>query len=87
MHVESRLKANTAYVHPYCLSLDTIGNALHSLVSNKYVEKQVSNGNKPIIQYIAHLNELDQLERRLRRYCSALKSFNGLSNYMIHAKL
>lgn len=85
MHVETRLNANTAYVHPYCLSLDSIGNALYSLATNKCVTKQTLADNKP--QYTAHLEELDQISRRLRRYCSVLRRFNGLGNYLINAKL
>lgn len=87
MHVEARLNANAAFVHPYCLSLDSIGNALFSLVTNKCVTKQTIAGGKPATRYTAHLNELDRISGHLRRYCSALKQFHGLSNYLMNSKL
>lgn len=87
MHVEARLNANTASVHPYCLSLDSIGNVLYSLLANKCVVKQTVAGIKPNVHYVTEAKELDQLSQHLRRYCSAFTGFNALSNYAINAKL
>lgn len=85
--VEERLNANATLVHPYCLSLDTIGNALNSLIANKCVVKQTVTGLKPTIQYIAEFNELQQIHHQLQLYASVLREFNGLSNYKANAKL
>lgn len=85
--VETRLNTNAALVHPFCLSLDTIGNALYSLVANKSVTKQTITGEKLIVQYTANPNELHQVLHHLQLYSSALTEFNGLSNYRISAKL
>lgn len=87
MHVEDRLNGKSAFVHPYCLSLDSIGNALFSLVTNKCITKQTITGGKPPVQYTVELQELDKVLHQLRRYCSALTQLNGLSNYVISAKL
>lgn len=87
MHVEARLNGKTAFVHPYCLSLDSIGNALYSLVANKCITKQTITGGKPSVQYTVNLQELDTVLHNLRRYCSVLTHLNGLSNYVISAKL
>lgn len=86
-HIEVRLNANAGLVHPYCLSLDTIGNAMFSLVTNKCITKQTVTGTKPIVQYITNHNELSDVFNHLRRYSSVFREFNGLSNYKINARL
>lgn len=85
--VEAQLNENSKLVHPYCLALDSIGNALYSLVTNKCVLKQIITGEKRVVQYTANTNELDEILHQLQQYSSALKDFNGLSNYKINAKL
>lgn len=87
MHVEARLNSNAAFVHPYCLSLDSIGNALYSLVTNKCITKQTTTNGRPSVQYTINLKELDEVSHHLRRYCSVLTHLNGLSNYAVNAKL
>lgn len=87
MHVESRLNARAMYVHPLSLSLESIGSALQSFVAIKCVTKHTIAGDKPTTHYIAELNELESILLYLRRYCSVLKQFNGLSNYAINSKL
>lgn len=84
MHVELRLNEKAAFVHPYCLSLDSITNALYSLVTNKYITKlTVAN----VVQYTVNFDELDQLSRYFQRLCSVLRCFNGLRNYDNRSKL
>lgn len=85
--VEAQLNENGSLVHPYCLALDSIGNALYSFVTNKCVSKHIVTGEKRIIQYTANANELDEILHQLQQYASVLKNFNGLSNYRINAKL
>lgn len=85
--VEIKLNENDKLIHPYCLALDSIGNALYSLVLNKCVSKQIITGEKRIVQYTANANQLDKIFHQLQQYSSALKDFNGLSNYKIYAKL
>lgn len=86
-HVEVQLNENAPFVHPYCLSLDSIGNALYALVINQCCTKQVAAGEKRIVQYTANVEKLNEILNRLQRYASILKDFNGLSNYRINAKL
>ncbi|XP_031637359.1 dihydroxyacetone phosphate acyltransferase [Contarinia nasturtii] len=84
MYVEARLNGNAEFVHPYCLSLDSISNALHSLVANNCVTKKtITNA----VQYTVNLDAINQLDDNLRRLCSILRHFNGLSNYNSRAKL
>lgn len=85
--VEIRLNESSQLVHPYCLALDSIGNALYSLVTNKCVTKQIVTGEKRIVQYTANADQLDEILHQLQQYSSVLKDFNGLSNYRINAKL
>lgn len=88
MRVEARLNASTSFVHPYCLSLDSIGNALYSLVANKCIIKQtITNDGKSLVRYTVNSQELDGVSQHIRRYCSALTHLNGLSNCTISAKL
>lgn len=90
MHVEAHLNGGAGFAHPYCLSLDSIGNALYSLVTNKCITKQTIGGGgdgKPTVQYTVNSVELDQVSHHLRRYCSILKHFNGLTNYVMSSKL
>lgn len=85
--VEAQLNENSKLIHPYCLALDSIGNALYSLVTNKCVSKQIITGEKRIVQYTVNANELDEILHELQQYSSVLKDFNGLSNYRTNAKL
>lgn len=88
MHVENRLNANAAFVHPYCLSLDSIANAMHSLIANNCLTKIVTVLNdKTVISYNVNSSELDHLSSHLHRYCSVLRHFNGLANYLIVSKM
>lgn len=90
MHVEARLNGSAGFAHPYCLSLDSIGNALYSLVTNKCITKQTMDGGrngKPAVQYTVNSVELDRVSHHLRRYCSILKHLNGLTNFVISSKL
>lgn len=86
-HVEVQLNAHSKLIHPYCLALDSIGNTLYALVTNKCVSKQIANGEKRIVQYTANAQQLDEILHRLQQCSSVLKDFNGLSNYKINAKL
>lgn len=87
-HVEQRLNGNAAFVHPYCLSLDSIANALHSLVANGCLIKEtVTNTNNRIVQFSSIGNALDQMFYDLHKYCSGLKQFNGLANYLLQSKM
>lgn len=86
-HVELQLNENSKLVHPYCLALDSIGNALYSLVTNKCVSKEIVSSEKRIVQYTVDADKLDEILHQLQQYSSVLKDFNGLSNYKINAKL
>ena len=85
--VEIELNENNKLVHPYCLALDSIGNALYSLVTNNCVSKKIISGEKRVVQYTAIAKQLDEILHQLQHYSSVLKDFNGLSNYKINAKL
>lgn len=85
--VEVQLNENTTFVHPYCLSLDSIGNALYSLVTNKCVAKEIVTGEKRVVQYTADAKKLGEILHKLQQYAAVLKDFNGLNNYRINAKL
>lgn len=87
MTVEKRLDARAAYVHPYCLSLDSISNALNTLISNTCISKQIITTERTVIQYIVEMNKLMDVFHHLESYCSVLKGFNGLSNYLSLSKL
>lgn len=85
--VEQRLNSGLEFVHPYCLSLDSIGNALSSLVANKCITKQTIAGDKVIVKYTVVFNELNEIAQHLQNYGSVLKGYHALSNYVISAKL
>lgn len=87
MHVEARLNGGASFAHPYCLSLDSIGNAVYSLVANNSITKQRNVDGKSGIQYMINSNELDNVAQKLHRYCSVLLQFNALCNYGVSAKL
>lgn len=87
MNVEKRLDTSAAYIHPYCLSLDSISNALNTLISMKCISKQVITSERTVVQYIAEINELLDVFRHIKSYCSVLVQFNGLSNYLSLSKL
>lgn len=87
MHVESRLNNSMPFIHPYCLSLDSIGNALYSFVINNWVQKIAATKTEPIIRFLIIQTELDKVLHQLRQYASVLREFNGLSNYITLSKL
>lgn len=88
MFVENQLNTNANYVHPYCLSLDTIANAMHALVTNHCLVKQSAFiNNKTVITFKSNPNELNEFGKHLQRYCVGLKQFNGLSTYLLISKM
>lgn len=88
MHVENRLNANAPFVHPYCLSLDSIANALHSLVANNSIVKQsVTKQNVTATEFNLIADIFNRMSRDLQKYCSHLTHFNGLGNYLLQSKI
>lgn len=89
MHAEAQLNANANFMHPYLLSLDSIANALHSFVTNKYlIKKSALINNNTVFNY--HVNSIDsvnELFNHLHDYCNNLRQFNGLANYLIFSKM
>lgn len=75
-YVEEKLLAaeRHPFVHPLCLCLDTIGNALQSLAVNQYVNKEhSSNGNGA--KYTANQNKISELKEYLSKCCEPLRKF------------
>lgn len=87
MKVEERLNATTSFVHPYCLALDSIGNALNSFISMGCIAKRTNGNGRASIQYIVDSAELKPIFEQLERYCAVLEHFNALSNYLLLSKL
>lgn len=61
----------------------SIGNALHSFVSNKYLIKKSTliNNNKTVINY--HVTtQLSEIDAMLTEMAEQLRQFNGLANYL-----
>lgn len=87
MTIENRLNDMHRFVHPYCLSLDCIGNALQSFVSNGIIVKMQATKDKPTVMYSTKIAEMEMLRVYLHRYCSIFNHFNVLSNYLCLAKM
>lgn len=77
--VEGKL-LNTAaspFVHPLCLCLDTIANALQSLTSNLYVSKQYNvNG----AEYTPNRIKINELYEYLLKCCEPFRKFHFSTN-------
>lgn len=87
MMVEERLNATASFVHPYCLALDSIGNALNSFVSMGCIAKRTNGNGRASTQYTVDTTEFKPIFEQLERYCSVLGHFNALSNYLLLSKL
>lgn len=81
-------------VHPYCLSLDSIGNALQSFVAQNFIGKinvikdKHQQQSPPIVMYsVNDVVKLESLRNCLLKYCSMFNHFNILSNYLCLAKM
>uniref|UniRef100_A0A182TUY7 Phospholipid/glycerol acyltransferase domain-containing protein n=1 Tax=Anopheles melas TaxID=34690 RepID=A0A182TUY7_9DIPT len=69
-HVEQQLLRQERNVHPYCLSLDSISLALHSLVSLGAVRKSKSDN---VYRYdLGTDGMIESIHERLKRYCALL---------------
>lgn len=85
-HVENKLENNSStFIHPICLCLDTISNALHSFVSNKYVQKtyQTTGGAK----FTPNCQQIDLLQHYLQKYCRSFQKFYFTPDNIVSAKL
>ncbi|XP_061387625.1 dihydroxyacetone phosphate acyltransferase [Musca vetustissima] len=69
-HIESMLLTNTSplHVHPYCLALDNLNIALHSLVQSSYLLRNRETGNFKI----SPSKSLPQLEGFLLQFCNLM---------------
>lgn len=85
--VEERLNAAAQFVHPYCLSLDSIGNALNSFVSLGCITRQFGSNGRADTRYIVDSNSMKTLFEQFNDYCTILRQFNALSNYILLSKL
>lgn len=85
--VEKRLNATVQYVHPFCLSLDSIGNALNAFISLGCIARRLGSNGRAGTQYTIDRDKMKQLFEQLNGYCSVLRQFNALSNYLLLAKL
>lgn len=74
------------FIHPVCLSLDSISNALNSFVLNNYVIKNAARANGKT-QYSANRDNVENLQQYLAKYCNILGKFDFFSDYCLPAKL
>lgn len=87
-HIEIGLNRNTAFIHPYCLALDSISNCLYSFVVNKSgVRKMSATEARPVALYTIVDTELKDTLHQLRRYAPVLRNLNGLCHYVAVSKL
>ncbi|XP_050068927.1 dihydroxyacetone phosphate acyltransferase [Anopheles maculipalpis] len=69
-HVEQQLLRQERNVHPYCLSLDSISLALHSLVTAGAIRK--SKRDNVYCYDLGTDGMLESINQRLKRYCTLL---------------
>ncbi|GAB0093731.1 dihydroxyacetone phosphate acyltransferase [Sergentomyia squamirostris] len=81
--VEEALMSHKKYIHPYCLSLDSLNIALNSLNNLGGVSK---NKNSDLTVYSANRTSIRDTHRLLLDYCQLLP-FNYLIDYVVSSKL
>lgn len=73
------------HVHPYCLALDNLNIAIHSLVQDSYLVKNRETGNLRHAAQTSHKSLVD-LERQLLQYCN-LMPFQQYYYLAVNSKL
>lgn len=80
--VEEKLLAAQKHtlVHPLCLCLDTIGNALQSLAINQYVSKEYDSNGTGTAKYTPNQRKITELHQYLLKCCEPLKKYHFIAD-------